>query len=65
MGGRMDDSELAKQIRAERKKRKQEIIARIRFLASCDAERMSDFTRINALIKASMDAVSMLEGPKV
>lgn len=65
MGGRMEDNELSKQIRAERKKRKQEIVARIRYLASSDAEGMSDFTRINALIRASMDAAAMLEGPKV
>jgi len=59
-----DELERARAVRKDlvsNEGRKRDIIRRINYLTSCDAERMSDYKRINALIIAARDAVVLLE----
>ena len=41
--------------------RMREIELRLRFLCSCDAERLSDYERINLFVRAGHDAAAMLQ----
>ena len=57
----MGKTELHQRIRAERAAQKREVIKTLRYLTSCSAEAMSDYRRINALVKWGHDAAVLLE----
>lgn len=58
---RMGETELHKTIREERKEAKRKCAAKLRYLTSCDAERLNDYQRINHLVSVGAEAAALLE----
>jgi hypothetical protein len=53
--------ELQETIKRERKEAKRTCAAKLRYLTSCSAERLSDYHRINLFVTAGAEAAALLE----